>query len=308
LSFPLFWIVDCYWWYGSFRNLAGTSWQFLATNGYDYHTAFIRSPAGSFIKNLLWIPMLPLGAAACCRLALKDRVICAWAAIFFAPLPLITAVMIASMSIPSSVPWRTSGAWVFLILPFAALALARISELFRQGRSRRVVLTGLLLLALVPPALRTAQIARSGMLDDGSQDWRREREAGLFIKNELARFDDGWVLIDSMNNLDYLDVMAGSTVPERFVLTSGANPLDVANHMPLRAKYYRDANAEIIQKYFADLFNLDRGGSIEALDRNNVKLVLVRTPRFVQGLDSSALFERLRDFGGWVLYRVRADA
>jgi hypothetical protein len=142
------------------------------------------------------------------------------------------------------------------------------------------------------------------------QDWRREREAGLFIKNELARFDGGWVLIDSMNNLDYLDVMAGSTVPERFVLTSGADPLDVANHMPLRAKYYRDAdaNAEIIQKYFADQFNLDRGGSIEALARNNIKLVLVRTPRLIQGLDSSSLLDRLRDFGGWVLYRVRADA
>jgi hypothetical protein len=308
LSFPLFWIVDCYWWYGSIRNLGVTSWQFQATDGYDYHTAFVRSPAGSFIKNLLWIPILLLGAAACCWLALKDRVIRAWAAIFFGPLPLITVVMIASMSVPSSVPWRASGAWVFLLLPFTALALARISEWFRQGRSRTVVLTGLLLLALVPPAIRTAQIARSGMLDDGLQDWRREREAGLFIKNELARFDDGKVLIDGMNNLDYLDVMAGSTVPERFVLTSGADPLKVANHMPLRDKYYRDANAEIIQKYFGDLFDLDRGGSIEALTGSNIKLVLVRTPRLVQGLGSSAFLERLRDFGGWVLYRMRADA
>jgi hypothetical protein len=308
LSFPLFWIVDCYWWYGSFSNLAVTSWQFQATDGYNYYTAFMRSPAGSLIKNLLWIPMLSLGAAACCWLALKDRVICAWAAIFFGPLPLITAVMIASVSIPSSVPWRTSGAWVFLLLPFTALALANTSELFRPGRSRTVVLTGLLLLVLIPAAIHTAQIARSGMLDDGLQDWRREREAGLFIKNELARFDGGRVLIDSINNLDYLDVMAGSTVPERFVLTSGADPLDVANHMPLRAKYYRDANAKIIQKYFADQFNLDRGGSIEALARNNIKLVLVRTPRLTRGLDTSALLDRLHDFGGWVLYRLRADA
>ena len=98
------------------------------------------------------------------------------------------------------------------------------------------------------------------------------------------------------------------SVARSSVLTSGADPLDVANHMPLRAKYYRDANAEIIQKYFADQFNLDRGGSIEALARNNIKLVLVRTPRLIQGLDNSALLDRLRDFGGWVLYRVRADA
>ena len=146
------------------------------------------------------------------------------------------------------------------------------------------------------------------MLDDAMRDWRREREAGLFIMDELARFGDGKVLIDSVDNLDYLDVMTGSTVPERFVLTSTADPLKVANYMPLRTKYYREADEAFIRKYFADQFNLDRGGSITALARNDIKLVLVRAPRFVQGLESSALVERLRSFGAWVLYRVRSNA
>jgi hypothetical protein len=146
------------------------------------------------------------------------------------------------------------------------------------------------------------------MLDDGLQDWRREREAGLFIMDELARFGNGKVLIDSAENLDFLDVMTGSTVPERFVLTSTADPLEVANYMPLRTKYYREADEAIIRKYFADQFNLDRGGSVEALARNDIKLVLVRAPRFVQGLEGSALVDRLRSFGGWVLYRVRSNA
>jgi len=308
LTFPVFWVADSYWWYGSLRNLAVTSWQFLGTHGYDYYIAFASSPAGSFIYILLWFPVLLLGVGAFCWLALKDRAIRTWAAIFFVPFPLITAVMIASMSVPSAVPWRTSGAWVFLLLPFTAVALLRTSEWLWEGHARTWGLAGLLLVALVPPVTHTAQIVRRGMLDDAMRDWRREREAGLFIMDEFARLGGGKVLIDSTDNLDYLDVMTGSTVPERFVLTSAADPLEVANYMPLRTKYYREADAGITRKYFVDQFNLDRGGSTAALARNDVKLVLLRAPTLVHGLESSALVERLRSFGGWVLYRVRSNA
>jgi len=308
LAFPVFWVADCYWWYGSLRNLTTTSWQFLGAYGYNYHIAITHSPVGSFIYILLWFPVLLLGVVALCWLALKDRVIRTWAAIFFVPFALVTAVMIASMSIPMAVPWRTSGPWVFLLLPFTALALVRISERFWEGRARTWALTALLLVALVLPAIHTAQIVRRGMLDDATRDWRREREAGLFIADEFARFSGGKVLIDSTDNLDYLDVMTGSTVPERFVLTSTADPLEVANFMPLRTKYYREADKAMIRKYFADQFDLDDGGSLDTLEKHDIKLVLVRAPRFVQGLDGSTLVERLRSFGGWVLYRVRSNA
>jgi hypothetical protein len=308
LTFPVVWVANCYWWYGSLRNLTTTSWQFLGTYGYNYHIAITHSPVGSFIYIVLWFPVLVLGVVAFCWLALKDKVIRTWAAIFFVPFPLVTAVMIASMSIPMAAPWRTSGPWVFFLLPFTGLALLRTSEWLWKGRARTWGLAGLLLVALVPPVIHTAQIVRKGMLDDATRDWRREREAGLFIMDELARLRGGKVLIDSTDNLDYLDVMTGSTVPERFVLTSAADPLEVANYMPLRTKYYREADAGIIRKYFADQFNLDRGGSAEALARNDVKLVLVRAPGLVHGLEGSALVERLCSFGGWVLYRVRSNA
>ncbi len=304
IGFPVLWIADSYWWYGSLENLSITSRQFLATYGWDYYTALTRSPVGSLVKDLLWNPMMLLGLTALCWLALKDRVVRAWAAIFFAPFLLITLVMIASMSVPSAAPWRTSGAWVLLLLPFTGLAIARASEWFRRGRARGWTLAGLLLIALVAPAIRTGQIAWRGTLDDAMQDRRREREAGLFIKDEIARLGGGRVLLDSSDNLDYLDVMAGSTVPERFVLTAAADPLEVANYIPLKAAYYRENETGIIDKYLADHFDLDRGGSAAAFARSDIRLVLAQKPRFVRGLDSSALVERQRSFGGWVLYRV----
>ena len=100
--------------------------------------------------------------------------------------------------------------------------------------------------------------------------------------------------------------MTGSTVPERFVLTAAADPLEVANYLPLRAAYYRENDAAIIDKYLADHFDLEHGGCAAAFAKSDIKLVLARTPRFVRGLDSSPLVERLRSFGSWVLYRVRS--
>src|SRR6516162_6479618 len=61
LSFPAFWVADCYWWYGSLDNLATTSWQFLAMYGYNYRVAITHSSVGSFIYILLWFPVLLLG-------------------------------------------------------------------------------------------------------------------------------------------------------------------------------------------------------------------------------------------------------
>src|SRR5262249_37074100 len=171
MGFPVFWIAHSYWWYGSLDNLSITSWQFIETHGRDYYRAFGHSPLGAFAKNLLWSPLLLLGIVALCWLAFKDRLVRAWAAIFFVPFPLITAVMIASMSIPDAAPWRTSGAWIFLLLPFTALAMVRASESLRGGRAKGWLLSGLLLIALVPSAMRTAQMILDGMLDEVTHDW-----------------------------------------------------------------------------------------------------------------------------------------
>lgn len=303
--FPTFWIADNYLWYGSFSNLADTREQFIAQKP-SYYISLAHSSAGSLIYMLARFPMLVLGIAAFWVLVAKDKMIYNWAAIFFLPLFLITTVMLATMSVPMTLPWRTSGVWVFLLLPFTALALVRISEWLWEGRARNWGLAGLTLFTLVPPTIHTARVASASMQDYVTHGWRREREAGLFIRNQLARSEDGKVLIDSTDNYEYLDVMTGSTVPQRFVLTSAADPLEVANSMPLRAKYYRDGDEAMIQKYFADKFALDKGGSVDEIERNDIKLILVRAPDFVQALDGSSTVERLRGFGPWVLYRVRA--
>ncbi len=57
-----------------------------------------------------------------------------------------------------------------------------------------------------------------------------------------------------------------------------------------------------------DRFGLARGGSEEAFAAEDVRLLLVREPRFAAVLDAAGRWERARTFGPWVLYRPRAEA
>ena len=209
--------------------------------------------------------------------------------------------MVLSLSIPMAAPWRTTGTWALLLLPFEALAIVRLAAwLGRGGAARRGAAAAaavLLAVALLPPALRSAVYVREGMTDARTGQWREERAAGLHVARELARSGGGGkALLDSARNLEFLDVLAGSGEPKRFVLSHGTDPQVVANDLPLGGPPP------------ADRFGLARGGSDEAFAAEDIRLLLVREPRFIAALDAAGRWERAGTFGSWVLYRPRAEA
>ena len=91
-------------------------------------------------------------------------------------------------------------------------------------------------------------------------------------------------------------MLTGSGDPKRFVLSHGTDPQLVANAMPFGGPPPPDR------------FGLARSGSDEALAAEDIRLLLVRNPRFVAALDAAGRWERAGAFGPWVLYRPRPDA
>jgi hypothetical protein len=223
----------------------------------------------------------------------------AWALAFGVPFFLGSAVVVLTLSITMAAPWRTTGLWALLLLPFEAAAILwLVARLGRTEAARGAVLAALLALALLPPAARSAVYVREGMLDRQTGGPRQERAAGLHAVRELARHGGGGkALLDSMGNLEFLDVLAGSGEPGRFVLSHGTDPQVVANDMPFG------------RPPPPDRFDLARGGSAEALAAEDVRLLLVRAPRFVAALDAAGgRWERAGEFGSWVLFRPRGAA
>ncbi|HEX8929970.1 MAG TPA: hypothetical protein VGA45_13715, partial [Actinomycetota bacterium] len=280
-AFPVFWIADTYLWYGSLESLGFTSKQYVATFGRSIMLAFYLSPAGrNLALELVWNPLMLGGLAAIAWTASRDEGARAWAFAFGAPFLLITAMMVLSRSIPMAAPWRTTGTWALLLLPFEAMAVAHLlSWLGRGGGWRRAgglaAAAFLLAVALLPPAVRSAVYVREGMVDGHTGQPRQEREAGLYAARELERSGGGKALLDSAANLDFLDVLAGSGEPWRFVLSHGTDPIVVANEAPLGGPPPEDR------------FGLARGGSGEALAAEGVRLLLVREPRFVAALEAA---------------------
>jgi len=297
-SFPAFWIADSLVWYGSLDNLGITGRQYAATFGTSRVQALYLSPLGrNLALDLLWNPLMLGGLAALAWVAARDSAVRAWALAFGAPWLLITAAMVLTLSVPMAAPWRTTGVWALLLLPFEALAVVRLAAwLGERGRAPRgLAVAGLLAVALLPPAARSAVYVREGMVDRQTGNWRAERAAGLHAARELARSGDGGkALLDSAGNLEFLDVLAGSGDPKRFVLSHGTDPQVVANDLPQGGPPPPDR------------FGLMRGGSDEALAAEGIRLLLVRAPRFVAALDAAGRWERAGAFGPWVLYRPRA--
>ena len=231
--------------------------------------------------------------------AMRDAAARAWALAFGVPLLLSTAVMVLSLSITMAAPWRTIGIWALLLLPFEAVAIVRLVDWLRErsGRAplRGVAVAALLAVALLPPAARSAVYVREGMLDRRTGGWRVERLAGLETVRELDRSGDGGgkALVDSAHDFEFLDVLAGSEDPKRFVLSHGTDPQVVANAMPFGGPAPPDR------------FGLARGGDAEALAAADIRLLLVRTPRLIAALDAGGRWERARDFAPWVLFRPR---
>ena len=297
-AFPVFWIADTYHWYGSLESLGLTSKQYTATFGTSRTQALYLSPVGrNLALELLWNPLMLGGLAALAWTAARDAAARAWALAFGAPFFLIAAMMVLSLSIPMAAPWRTTGTWALLLLPFEAMAILRLAArlttpLGARRAPRGIAVAALLAVALLPPAARSAVYVREGMTDGRTGQPRAERAAGLHAARELAR-SGGKALVDSAGNLDFLDVLAGSGEPRRFVLSHGTDPQAVANGSALGFPP-------------GDRFGLARGGSAEALAAEDVRLLLVQEPRFLAALDAAGRWERERAFGPWVLYRPRA--
>lgn len=313
MAFPIFWTIDLLVWYGSLKNSSDNRDQVIAMYGADHLGGLSANELVRFLRNVAIIrvlidlacnPLLLLGLVALFRQAGPDRSVRnVWAVIFFAPLVVESVVQTFTMNVPLAASWRVSGIWTLLLLPFTSFALWRYAHRIPNNVNRVAVFAVGLAVGAGLFAARSGQIISFGLSSDGSA-----REVALYIKQELAKVGHGKVLLDSVDNCDFLYVLAENGAPEAFVLNAGDDPLVVANYFPLADKLRKENDGPIVERYLTDRFALDRGGSADEFAKSDIRfaLVLVRNARFIDGLNQSPLVERVRPFGQWVLYRTRS--
>ncbi len=314
--FPLFWIADSWIWYGSLDNLAITPEQFKAITGDDAgRLALLLNPLGKPLwQELAWNPATWLGAAMLARLARRDAALRGFAAGFMAALPLMGVTMLATSAVSLAATWRLVGAWSLLLLPFGALALVRSAE-WAAARLRApgmavpgataTTLAALLLPAVALPAARDLRLARAEMYNWATGTWRHDAEAGRAAVAELERLGGGRVVVDSLGNLDFLDVMVGSGAPRLFVTSADAPAPAVGLYGPMARHFRETGDTARLEAYLADRFGLAAGGDPAALAARGIRLALVRDAGMRAALGASPEAELVGVWPDWALYRFR---
>lgn len=308
-AFPVFWTVNDWLWHGSFATLGVTPEQFKAIAGPEaVRQSLLLNPLGQPLwQELAWNPATPLGAAMLALLARRDAALRGFAAAFFAALPLTGLAMAATTAVSLAATWRLVGAWSLLILPFGALALLRMADRAgaRVSAPRALIFALLLAPALALPALRDLRLVRAGMFNWETGTWRHDAEAGRAAVAELARAGGGRIVVDSLGNLDFLEVMVASGAPRLFVTSADAPAPDVALHVPMGPHLRRIGDTERVERYLADRFGLRAGGDPVALAAHGIRAALIRDPAARDALDASPLAERVAAWPDWTLYRIR---
>ncbi|MDO9712001.1 hypothetical protein [Paracraurococcus lichenis] len=309
-GFPVFWVAESLAWHGSLENLGNASAQYRAALGANYRHALEWIPISRpLLLEIVWNPVVLLGLAVLVPALLADAAVAEFALAFGLPLPLVSGMMLATLSLPLAVTWRSFGIWALLLVPWTAAGLVALAGRLR-GRARLAWLVPVLFgLAILPPAGRAAWLAwRDGIRNDAQGGLRQDRQVGLALRQMLDRGEER-ALVDSWDNLDYLDVIAGSGVPGRFVTSAGADPALLANALYLRRVPPRREDASLREQFLEDHFGLARGGDAAALRAARIRLLLVRDAAFRRALDASPLLRTVPvNWPGWTLYRMVDDA
>jgi hypothetical protein len=121
---------------------------------------------------------------------------------------------------------------------------------------------------------------------------------------ELRRSTSQRILLDSLDGLDYLNVLVASNAPERFVLDVNADPTRVSIYSSARQYYIDHHDTAVVRSYLTDKFGLRGALNRRALEAANIGYILVDDPGVAEMLEKQPGLESPRHLGRWTLFRL----
>jgi hypothetical protein len=295
--FPIFWIVDSLLLYGSLDNLSVARMQGGAS-GRTILDALKVNHLVRFVSDVGSTPLLA-GLLTLTYLSWRDARLRTWAGVLFGALIVITGVVVATESVAVGAPWRLSGPWALLLLPFLAHWLKAFAERFPQ-RYRHGVLIPAVLVCAFGFALESFDLVVAYRNDNRFTE--DELAAGRYAQALVGRGSQK-ILIES-ETLRYLNVLVASNQPERFVLNTGSDPIRISLYTH-RSQYWKEHDPAIYEAYVRPKYELSNGLSAKILSRNGIGYVMLHSDGYKRQADNNPDLAAIATFGAWQLYEVR---
>lgn len=304
MAFPCAWVIATYVHDGSLTALSLTSHQFIASHGHDWNLALNDNVILYMVKDTVVSFVFLIGILSLVYFAARNSDIRAWALVLFTPLVLLGASMLVTFSVPMAAPFRTDGTWLLLLVPFAAWVIVSLAQRISTKTLGRLLAVVLMTFAcIVPLALRSRTYVQEALSQTGAV---ANKPLGSQL-HALLRANNRRILLDAIDNLDYLDVLVLSNAPDRFVLNVDADPTHVAVYASQRQYYLRHDDVKIVKRYLTDKFAITSGLNLDVLRARKISYMLVRNNAYIKALDANPDVTRMKRFGPWVLFTIRGS-
>jgi hypothetical protein len=308
-AFPIVWLASTYLQTGTLGAIGTTSRQFIDAYGLNYFLALRYSALSRFVLDVLINPALAIGAITLVAMAVRDWRVRDWALVMFSPLLIISALMLATFSVPMAAPFRIDGQWLLLLVPFASFAIVNFAQRIATGADARWpiygVVAGLVYVFVLPAAL-----AAKNRVDLLAHEVAVIRPADIELGRKLSAVlagDRQHVLLDAIDNVDFLNVIVVANAPGRFVLNVDADISRTALYATGRKAYLARGDDEIVSKYLTDKFRIGDRLDTEKLRLRNIGYVLLRKTEGGSNYPQGAALIPLGDFGRWSLFSLNTD-
>jgi hypothetical protein len=255
------------------------------------------------IRDIVLNPVLAVGAVGFLYGVVHSRALRAWAVIFFLPLLVEAADMLATYSVPIGEGMRSDGIWALLLLPFAASVIVAAAERITPRATARYAFILIMGYALMMPLIVGTRLQLKIYEDVGVTLSQTDVDMSRSLK-DLLRREKGAILLDATGGLDYLNVLVTTNAPERFILNVDADPVETALYSEPKIENLRRYDAAVVEKFRADKFWTGADLDARKLSDRGIRYILARRADYIRALEARpAEVQRIERFGYWVLFK-----
>lgn len=297
-AFPVYWIAAASFSEGGLATIMVTHVQAQAI-GTSLVTAVRHNHLFVFLDDLLQTPLMIALIPIAISLFTKGwrRI---WIVAAATSLLLVSLLTFASSSVAYAMPWRLSGIWTLLLIPFLADWIRNLSERSPTQYRGMVIMCTII---LVMGAFSFQTLNRALSLRESAPFPSTDLQAGDFIEDWLATNARGNVLVEANGQYRFLNILVSANNSDRVFLSTGDDVQMIALHIG-QADYWEAADPVRYESYISPKYGLAQGGALSKLKQENIKMVLVETSSYVDALESSSNFDAAAKFGDWIVFHL----
>ncbi len=262
----------------------------------------LHSHGYRFMHDVFTSPIL-LALIPIVTLSFSNYKIRFWVIFFIGTLLVVTLVTILTGSVAYAAPWRLSGAWTLMLLPFLALFLKNLA--FNLAASNKLGRLNILILPAMTIACMAsfAIVTFDKIMTHRNVPTKSEFAVGSQMRQILNEKNDNILLV--AESYSFLNLIVLANYPERIILNTGSDPLNTGLYVGYD-DYWKKKDPQIYENHLAPKYDLLGGGDMAKFVNERISHIVTPNPAHRLALEKSGNASLIGDYGSWFILAVKS--